>query len=587
MAFSYVYDMRGERDTENSGLDTNLPATAKLCIVMLVQQSTDGVLLGQPTLDSDNMTQAGSIIVGEETSIECWYLIAEQTAHQFNFNVPNANTKTFWFFILFVDCATGYIPSLIGYDSDAGDNIASLPLSLTQIQEGDVKLTAVGSGDRDYGASGLQIVWTGSDTSEYNDFGSQVCGGTYLVPTGATNADPTGTNADNKESLTGFVVGFTETATGSNYTETPSDNLGLVDSDIQIFGFGRPISETLGITDSHSILSTYVRSLEESLGLSDDATRIATVVRSVAESLDLTDSLSPSRGLFKTIDNSIGIADSCDKVYGIIRNYNESIGLVDLVSRSLAFNREVLESLGTEDSFVDTELLVRQLLENLGLLDNTTKSLGLNELLSEILGLSDVLSKVTGKGFTVNDNLGLTDLTEKISAITKSLSESLGISDSLGLGVAKQLVENLGISDSIGLALLKNLLDNVGITDSQSLVRVVYRTIDESMGISDILDVIASGSSSKQINNSIGVVDSLERLATYIRLQEDGLGISDEILYSLVYSISINDIEGINDVASKILVVLRTFSDIIGVSDSIVVLNPGGCIALGVKFLCK
>jgi hypothetical protein len=265
---------------------------------------------------------------------------------------------------------------------------------------------------------------------------------------------------------------------GTNYTQTVSDTLTLIGSDMKTVT--KPTSDTLALADTS--LKSYNKYGTETLGIVASYDDVWTANRFLTETLATVDSSLKSITDFR--GETLTISDS--SIIGI--------GWVKMVSDAF--------------SVADSRLLsaTRRLTETLSIIDSSLK--GESHLLTETPTISD--SSIKGTGKTSSETLTLTDT--KLLSTTKSLSElmvitestiknisfivsqSMTLADSIVKGCDHLLSDNFNLSESIRKDITALRTDTLSLTDSlysaQSKLLTESMTLDVSEVTGKYLQVI-------------------------------------------------------------------------------------------------
>jgi len=180
-------------------------------------------------------------------------------------------------------------------------------------------------------------------------------------------------------------------SSGSTFTVTPTDNLGITDTVQVVLNGNQTPADTVGLTDALTFAWQRAQALTETLGLSD------------------------------------GVA------FALTKALADTLGLTDSIQIELAGGVVLTDPIGLTDSLVFS--LSKQLAEDLGVTDAALTALSMSRLLTDTQALSDAVALAQAPGVT--DSAGLTD--ELVIQLTKTrpLVEVVGLTDSILIEITR------------------------------------------------------------------------------------------------------------------------------------------------------
>lgn len=330
---------------------------------------------------------------------------------------------------------------------------------------------------------------------------------------------------------------------GSNFTATPTDNMGLTDASINVYTPALGKTDSMGMTDS-LIIQPLKQELTDNLGLTD--TRAFDFTVTLADNMGLTD----TRG--------IGI--------GLVRTDAEDLTDIRAFSPGLG----ILEALGLTDTraFDATTTLA----DTMGLTDQ--QATDITTALPDTLGLTDVAG--VDLGLVITDDLGLTDSVDpQLSAgaqnYTATPADDLGLTDSLLLEEANAIVQtdDLGMTDTQELVATYDhaYSHDLDLTDSLLVEKSLTVLITDDLGMSDT--VLTEEANDLTLAEDLGLTDSLlvEPVYNYAVTLSDDLGATDATAVGI--SLSLTDAQDLTDSVATEAVRTVTLTDTADLSDSL------------------
>lgn len=365
-----------------------------------------------------------------------------------------------------------------GGATEGGGDSESLAVTFdSALTTGNLVVANFGAGNDVAGAFTSPTIGGQTMTQLHNLTGNFCHAGMWYRILDGTETDRTVTCSDLGQSVGASAAVLVEIAiasSGSNFTQTPTDNLGVTDS--------ITADQTRGLSG-------------DVLGLSDVSVALARDAQT-SNSLGLTDSVSVSTGTTQTPSNTEGLTDAV----------------------ALARTQAPADAEGLTDSAA----LVA------GWAQTPTDSLGLTD--SAQVGLS-------GSGaINSTDSLGLTDSPQ--IDLGKTQAETLGLTDSIGLMVDQAIAESLGLTDSTSVQLSSagaiNPTDQLGLSDSQRFDLAAVSLDTESLTDA----VIAALSVPLTFTDPLGLTDSadvsLNATNDWVRTPADVLGLTDSVVFKRI-----------------------------------------------------
>jgi hypothetical protein len=161
-------------------------------------------------------------------------------------------------------------------------------------------------------------------------------------------------------------------ASGTNYTQTVNESLGVTDSLGEIAAFARTVAEAAGITDSRATLLASIRVVADSQGVTDATVTTAGFGRALDDAEGITDAQAAVVAFARTIAEAEGVADVAAAVTAFTRTIAEAEGLADAVAGAAAFARIVTDAAGITDAVDRMAAYIRSLAEAEGVTDTAT-----------------------------------------------------------------------------------------------------------------------------------------------------------------------------------------------------------------------
>jgi hypothetical protein len=166
---------------------------------------------------------------------------------------------------------------------------------------------------------------------------------------------------------------------GSNFTESPVDNVGVTDSVAKEVGLGR--TDNVGVTDAIALERSLVRS--EDIGITDVVAK--ELGKSLVESIGITDSIEVSKGRLQDSFDTVNITDFIEIVRGI--NPTDSIFIQDTISFDQSYVKA--DTVGITDSFSAVIPVRVEPVDAVGITDSFTYELFVGHTKESFMSLVD------------------------------------------------------------------------------------------------------------------------------------------------------------------------------------------------------
>lgn len=368
--------------------------------------------------------------------------------------------------------------------------------------------------------------------------------------------------------------------------------------------FARSVSDSLGLADVVEgpiqlvyLIAHAVRVLSDSLGLSDDQQRVLAAVRTLTDSLGLSDdvaaALAAAVATILALD-SLGLSDDAQRTITALRTLPDDLGITDVAQRVATLLRIVTTDLGLSDASQRTSTVVRLLADNLGLSDDVTANLNAaieTILILDSIGLSDSVLRIAAVERQVSDDLGLADQVARSLTALRSIADDLGLTDSLTVEELEPGLDTILVLDSLGLtdtvvriaAQARAVIDSFGLTDAVSRSGVLERAMSDSLGLSDLL--AANTQFVRAFSDYVGAADDFNRTFSALRLLTDDLGAADSLHRILTSLRLISDQIGLDDSTSfdGIFIWQLLVADTLGLTDDLSLSRLAAVLELVVK----
>jgi hypothetical protein len=331
-------------------------------------------------------------------------------------------------------------------------------------------------------------------------------------------------------------LGPTSVDTGTGYTQSPADNVGITDSATKLTSFVRSRLDPVGITDVWTQLANHVRSRTDPENLTDSATWVFAAVRfegdsyvdsfgDGGEAINLTDSVSYVKLTAKSQSDPIGITDSRTQLTSFVRSRLDPVGITDVVSRLANYVRSRSDAVGLTDVAAYVKLLVRSQSDPVGITDTETRLVTGARSQSDPVGITDVRTQLANHVRARTDPENLTDSATRVVAAARSQSDAVGITD-----VASYVYTPGGGPQT------RSASDPIGITDANTRVVVTVRARSDAVGLTD--SVVYLHAILRPQSDPEGITDVRTQVANHVRSRLDPVGITDVATYVLTPFVS-------------------------------------------------
>lgn len=323
----------------------------------------------------------------------------------------------------------------------------------------------------------------------------------YRVVTGA-ESNSTVTCTDMGDTVGNWAGVAVEVAAagggGSNFTQTPTDNMGLSDGNV-VRLFGVDLIDPLDLTDSTVLENGKTQSPADNLGLTDSIA--LSLGRTSADTLGATDSTALVFARAVASADALGLTDSTVFVLNFAQTPTDALGLSDAAQVSLSGAGSVSPT------------------DALGLTD--APALDQAHVYTDSAALSDATATTQAKA--VADSLGLTDSAQVSLAGsgTVNSTDALDLTDQTTIDQAHLVADSLGLSDQALVTKILNPADSESLTDSVTFTFGLGRT--DTTTVTDT--VSASGSVSTV--DSTGLTDTATVLLATVRSIIDNADLTD------------------------------------------------------------
>ena len=173
--------------------------------------------------------------------------------------------------------------------------------------------------------------------------------GTYNAAVGTAATTATETISGSTAWYASVVVFIP--ATGTAWTQTPTDNTGLTDSSVIEHGYGNVTTDNTGLTDSFTVSMDYARPTTDSAGLTDSATLSMGYVRNQTDDTGLTDQAVLSRGINQSYSDAVGLTDQVVITHDYVLVIMDSVGITEVNTESPSDLRPV-DAIGITDTAI-------------------------------------------------------------------------------------------------------------------------------------------------------------------------------------------------------------------------------------------
>lgn len=169
---THTYDTKAYNYDDTNPVTVSVTPTtgATVLVLSLIMWSTDARTGGAPSFNGVDLTQAGTVAVGVETSSELWYLI-NPSIGTYNVSIPNVEENYCFGMVSTYKAQAGYSTEFDATNKASG-NSDTPTVSVTTTEDGDVIVDALGTGSADITANNQTLLYnnghaTFSDAAQY------------------------------------------------------------------------------------------------------------------------------------------------------------------------------------------------------------------------------------------------------------------------------------------------------------------------------------------------------------------------------------------------------------------------------------
>lgn len=382
--------------------------------------------------------------------------------------------------------------------------------------------------------------------------------GTYSVWSGWWTAQTASARDYGPSALTGRdmsgVVLNVPASSGTSYTASPSEAVGITDSASRVVAADRSATDGVGVTDSASRIVDAGRSATDGVGVTDVADRTVAAPRDGNDGVGLGDNLSTVLSAVREPADSVGITDSLDVV---------------LTPADVEYSEW-----SPVDITIGDEIAVDPA-DPVGITDSVSAVLGVSISPADPVGITDDASRTLSAERAQDDAVGISDsVNAELTGPDIEYSEWSPIDISIGDALEANPADPVGIADSVSVSLGHHydisISDGVGVEDTGSdQVSVLNFDQADAEGISDIVSTLRAMAA--QPIDAVNVTDVITTLLTRARAVSDPVGITDSVTVELISNggVSIGNDVGLTDEVTVSVIRERSISDGVGIADAV------------------
>lgn len=280
------------------------------------------------------------------------------------------------------------------------------------------------------------------------------CAMSVWETTAGQGARPVGFVASSDD-VAAVYLAVREISSGTNHTQTVTDNEGLLDSIDLVAVYSPAQTDPVGLADSVSYVQTAANSFTDPLGLTDTADPVTTSVRDQTDNLGLTDSITVVLTVDRAFTDNLGMVDAGTWFTIGSDQLGLTDGIIVVASGATAHTATITDNLGLTDTATPVTVSVRSQTDNLGLTDTSSQVAAYATTVTDPLGLTDTATAAISVVVTLTDTLGLLDGATAELALAVTVTDPLGLTDTETAGVVylTTITDLLGLTDSISVSM--------------------------------------------------------------------------------------------------------------------------------------
>jgi len=279
----------------------------------------------------------------------------------------------------------------------------------------------------------------------------------------------------------------------------------------------------------------------------------------------------------RTATDNAGVSDDVTRQADANRVTSDNVGVSDDFSKAVAYLRNLSGTLGVSDDVLRRIGILRSIVDNLGLSDDTLISAVLGTSTQDTLGLSDNIVKLADALRLISEDTGLSDdVLVSVSGLAEIISQAtLGLTDDIirqadGL---RSLSNILALLDEVSGALAKVAKlqqDNLGLGDNVDRQAITYRILSDIIALSDNVQRVVLFT--RSISDTLVLLDTIVRQSDANRLDSSLLGLDDNVTASISVLLEVvkQATLALSDSVSRFADAYRLLQDNVGLSDDVV-----------------
>lgn len=281
----------------------------------------------------------------------------------------------------------------------------------------------------------------------------------------STNINDLTAGGSNQTALSGTSIdlstppGFDWALTGgTNYAQTVTDPVGLLDSQTQATAAAQSQTDAIGLADTAGQAATFTQSTADAVGLVDAATYDKGVLLTVTDPVGLLDTSSQQAAFARQTTDPVSALDAASQIASFAQAAIDPVGIGDSQSQSVSgsTSQTITDVVGLLDSAAQIATAVQATTDAIGLLDSEAEQL--DRPLTDPVGLLDSQARLAATTAAFTDSIGFLDAAAQATATAQALTDPVGITDGRtqdATGPNTQIHTNpIGILDAINVALV-------------------------------------------------------------------------------------------------------------------------------------
>lgn len=380
------------------------------------------------------------------------------------------------------DGGTWDIVSATGDDSSHGTNRSITASSSIDLAPGDVVVVAVevdtdtslaSFANQAITASGITFGSTtrhtsGAGVGTGSDGNIEVFEAT--VSSGSGTVAPTLTfDTTTNQCGPGLFVRLREPS-GTDYTETPTDDVGVTDTVTAAKSIAQTVSDDAGVDDTVTRVAPANRTVTDPVGVDDSVTAAKAITVTITDEVGVTDETLPAK--IVTIADDVGVTDSVTAVKTITQTISDDVGVDDTTERVVSYVREISDDVAADDTV------------------EFDKSGLTSETVTDPVGVDDTVERAHTANRSVTDPVGVEDTVTAAKTIVVVITEEVGATDELSRTFSVVISDDVAVDDTTtkSLGIGREVSDDVGAADFVDRVVSYVREVTESVGVDDTVD---------------------------------------------------------------------------------------------------